>query len=220
MSEEDDDPFADMAPADDREGDPFERLGEPDESSVDSEATDTADETADVAEGFTEADQFIDGHDDTPELESETGADAADADPFDDRDGSADPFSEMDATGNDPFDVSDAPDHDPFAGMDRGDGDPFGSAESVFESVDIDALDEDELWNAIEADDDTSPVTQKRYSEVSKHRFCEQCEFFAEPPASHCTHEDARILEHLDMETVRVVDCPIVAEQERIENEE
>jgi len=203
----DDDPFESM---EDREGDPFEHLGDPvDEESPtpepdgDDEATVGDDDTPTFEEEFIDDDPFSVGGESVAG-EPQTSADSAveDGESFD-----TDPFGEM-------------AEDDPFREMDGSDSDPFGGAESAFEAVDVDALDEEELWEAIESDDTTATAQHKRYSEVSKHRFCEQCEFFAEPPASHCTHEEASILEYLDMERVRVVNCPIVAEQRRIENEE
>lgn len=198
MSDEDD-PFESM---EQREGDPFESLDGPDENAegTDTEDSSTASEDPPDESGPAFEEEFIES--DTVSVDS--GAGDADEESFD-----TDPFGEMEGS-----------DEDPFSGMGGGDGDPFGGADSAFEAVDIDALDDEELWEAIDSDDTTATVEETRYSEVSKHRFCEQCEFFAEPPASRCTHEEANILEYLDMEHVRVVNCPIVAEQRRIENEE
>ncbi|WP_135304088.1 hypothetical protein [Haloarcula amylovorans] len=110
---------------------------------------------------------------------------------------------------------------DPFSGMaDRG-GDPFGAGESVFEAVDVGSVDADEVWASLAEDDgDQSTAGVTRYADVSKHRYCEQCEHFAGPPEVRCTREDTEIVEFLDMETVRLVDCPVVAEQRRLGNEE
>jgi len=109
---------------------------------------------------------------------------------------------------------------DPFSGMDDREEDPFDDGENVFESVDIDSVDADEVWNSLDEEPDNTTSMPNRYADVSKHRFCEQCEFFASPPGAHCTNEDAEILEFLDMETVRVLNCPIVAEQRELADEE
>ncbi|MDS0278219.1 hypothetical protein NDI85_10465 [Halomicroarcula sp. S1AR25-4] len=115
----------------------------------------------------------------------------------------------------------DATPEDPFSDMGDRDGDPFGGAESVFESVDVGSVDPDGVWDSLGEDDSpTPPSDRKRYADVSKHRYCEQCEHFAEPPAVQCTHEGTEILEFVDMETVRLLNCPVVAEQRELGNEE
>jgi hypothetical protein len=109
---------------------------------------------------------------------------------------------------------------DPFSGMDDRGGDPFGSGESAFERVDVAHIDADRVWAELAEDDDGETTSESRYAEVSKHRYCEQCEFFSEPPNAHCTNEGTEIMEFLDMETVRLLDCPVVAEQHEIEDEQ
>ena len=190
MSE--DDPFEEFEAPEDREGDPFERLDDAG-AGDDAEPAPSAEESDDDADGEGSPD------DEAPAFEEE--------------------FIEAPALDGVPENES-AADDDPFAGMDDRAGDPFGSGESAFEAVDVDELDAEEVWATLDEDADSTSESFKRYTEVSKHRFCEQCEFFAEPPASHCTHEEAEILEHLDMETVRLVNCPVVAEQRALENEE
>jgi len=51
---------------------------------------------------------------------------------------------------------------------------------------------------------------------VSKHAFCETCEHFSGPPEIECGHGGTEILAFVDMETVRVSNCPIVAERRRL----
>ncbi len=62
----------------------------------------------------------------------------------------------------------------------------------------------------IAADDDNETTPESRYAEVSKHRYCEQCEHFSAPPNAHCTNDGTEIMELLDMETVRLLDGPVV----------
>lgn len=190
MSDEDgDDPFENLDPPEDREGDPFERLG-------DIDGPDT-DET--VAESGEETEPPDSSTDESFEAEHADGSLAGPGEP---------------PTGDGATD-----DGDPFTGMDGRDGDPF-DGETLFESVDIDEVDVEEVWAELNEESDTTPSETNRYTDVSKHRFCEQCEFFAEPPAAHCTHEEAEIVEYLDMETVRLLNCPIVAEQRQLEADE
>jgi len=101
-------------------------------------------------------------------------------------------------------------------------GDPFTSPDSAFERMDVGDLDEAEVWEAIadaEAQGSVAEAAERTYAEVSKHRFCETCPHFTGPPAIACTHEGTEILEFLDLETVRVVDCPIVAERRELRRE-
>ena len=200
MSEDDEDPFETLDVPEEREGDPFGSLdgdgetGPAPEPGVD-------DSTVDDVAGTGHADD-----DGDPAFEEEfIPEDAVTVE----SEGTDTPAGEGPLGGDGPFD-----------GMERREGDPFEGGESPFEAVDVDTVDADEVWASLAEDADASAAELKRYSDVSKHRFCEQCEFFSRPPASHCTHEEAEILEYLDMETVRVVNCPVVAEQRQLENEE
>jgi len=223
---DDEDPFERLGEPDEREGDPFEQLGESDESGN----TDTDNDTDTDADAETDP-QPVDGGDwtetelaDEEAGDSDTGpvggVDPGTSDPPDEQStpgGFEEEFIERDA---DPGEAGVEPDDDPFSGMDDRDGDPFGSGESAFEAVDVETVDEDEVWASLSGDTSTAPRQSKRYAEVSKHRFCEQCEYFSEPPAAHCTHDEAEIVEYLDMETVRLLNCPVVAEQREIERDE
>jgi hypothetical protein len=149
-----------------------------------------------------------------------------------DADEDADQAAEADATAtDDPFTDLDpgdgtsaeqpAPDaDDPFSDMADREGDPF-DAESVFERVDVDTIDADSVWAEITGDTDLSDApAESRYADVSKHRYCEQCEHFSSPPDVRCTNEGTEILEFTDMEQVRLLDCPVVAEQRELADEE
>jgi len=209
MSDEDDpeDPFESLD-VDDREGDPFEDLGPPpDETAGDGSETAQPDDEP----GAGAPSQSTDRSDEepTPDLfgDPESAPD----------DGSG---AERDsAAGGEPFDEGvQSPTDDPFAGMDQRETDPFGEGESVFESVEVGDVDPDEVWDQLGADDTESAPT--RHAEVSKHRYCEQCEHFSPPPDARCTHEGTEIIEFLDMETVRLRNCPVVAEKRELGEEE
>jgi hypothetical protein len=144
-----------------------------------------------------------------------------------DGDGAGDPqtesWPELDPETTDDPDGGDSR-TDPIERLDAGDrdGDPFTSAESAFEWMDVDDLDPDAVWEDLSAAAQDS-VTEQDGSvdaEVSKHRFCEQCEFFSDPPDATCTHDGTQIVEFLDMETVRVLDCPVVEERRALEERE
>ncbi|KOX92234.1 hypothetical protein [Haloarcula rubripromontorii] len=211
MSDDERDPFEELDPGDDREGDPFERLDSgPDDTD---ESTDTRQPSDD---GWTAAEPSDTSANDA----SKTGPGATDVDDLlsavDTEEFRSDSAAESD---NSVPESSPSPD-DPFSGMDDRGEDPFGSAESAFERVDVDHIDADKVWAEIADDDESKSAPESRYAEVSKHRYCEQCEHFSEPPNAHCTNEGTEIVEFLDMETVRLLDCPIVAEQHEIEDEQ
>jgi hypothetical protein len=227
---EDDDPFERLDESvGDREGDPFEQLGDADEGDT------AADEDA---AGHSEQ-RAASGRD--PRSEPEPGYDAHDVTPADHRE-------ELDDAERDAPDAADelagpsdadeqvveteeptvksghdepADPEDPFGETGQRTGDPF--EDDVFEEMDVGGLDPDDVWDSLSDAQDRGSVggtEETRYAEVSKHRFCEQCEFFSDPPDVHCSHDGTEILEFLDQETVRVVDCPIVAEREELEKHE
>lgn len=102
-------------------------------------------------------------------------------------------------------------------------GDPFEAAETAFEEMDVGDLDPDQVWEELdeaEARGSVSEVRERTYAEVSKHSYCEGCEWFSGPPDVSCSHEGTEILEFVDMKTVRVVDCPIVAERRQLQEGE
>ena len=107
---------------------------------------------------------------------------------------------------------------DPFGDLDPR-GDPFGD-EGVFERQQVGDVDPDEVWEALEATEQVGGEEGRRYAEVSKHTYCENCEWFSEPPEVSCTREGTEIVEFLDMETVRLLNCPVVEERRAIRNEE
>jgi hypothetical protein len=199
--DEGDDPFNEFEPVG-GDDDPFEDLDVPAEDS--GEAADWPDPT---------------DRTDRP-ADSQDGADPA-ADPFDafaePRGAEGGPASESPAEG--------APDDTGPAGG------PGNSADDPFAGFDADVPGEDpfDAFREVEIDDDEDPIAaaidpdagrddDRTYSRVSKHRFCEQCEYFTDPPEVGCTHETAEIVEFVDWETVLLVDCPVVAERRALGN--
>ena len=216
MSDDDpEDPFEAFDDPEDREGDPFERLGDVGPTEGTDDATPTREPDGDI-ESKSVADSDPNGTTDEPAFEEEF---IDEDDPLPVGAGTTQSPSPADETAGGGDDGSLGAD-DPFAGMDGREGDPFGEGESVFESVDVESVDPDEVWESLDEEPAQSPVEESRYVEVSKHRFCEQCEHFASPPNAHCTSDEAEIIEFLDMETVRLLNCPVVAEQRELENEE
>ncbi|WP_181686899.1 hypothetical protein [Halorhabdus salina] len=108
---------------------------------------------------------------------------------------------------------------DPFDrfGVDRREADPFEQLGERSEPVD--AEQDSEMWETLsrsEAEPETEKQGQRRFAEVSKHSYCEQCDYFSDPPEVACSNEGTDIIEFVDSETVRVADCPIVAEREEL----
>lgn len=207
----DDDPFEELDDAvGDREGDPFESFDTDD--SADNETQSDEDDSADE-------DPFV------PEHEPSTGAPGA-------SDAGASPTASPDSDGGADttemgLDVGrrddSGPGEDPFSDVGDRDGDPFDSFEGTFEEMDVDKLDPDEVWQDLASAESRGSVgsaRQRTYAEVSKHSYCEQCEHFSPPPNVSCGHEGTDIVEFLDMETVRVVDCPVVTEREELEKDD
>ena len=102
-------------------------------------------------------------------------------------------------------------DNETLPGDEIEDGDDL---DEEFEEMDVEGEDPDEVWEDIAEDSkfDIDPETAD-IAEVSKHEYCERCEFFTGPPEVRCTNEGTEILDFIDMETVRLANCPIVAER-------
>lgn len=110
---------------------------------------------------------------------------------------------------------------DPFSGFGRDEraGDPFEELTGESVGSEDSARPDSDLWEELsrsEVEPETETHGQRRFAEVSKHTYCERCEHFSEPPEIACAHEGTDIIEFVDFETVRVADCPIVAEREQL----
>lgn len=115
---------------------------------------------------------------------------------------------------------------DPLGGVDVSRGDPFDSADNPFERVDVDGVDPDEVWERFTADaasgadgtdDDGGPERDEDdVVDVSKHRFCETCPHFSDPPETACGHPGTDVLEFVGTDQVRVANCPVVRERREL----
>jgi hypothetical protein len=93
--------------------------------------------------------------------------------------------------------------------------------EDTFTERGVDKVDTETVWKQLTDAKSRGSVTEKQdrtYAKVSKHSYCEQCEYFSDPPDISCSHEGTEIVEFLDVETVRVVDCPVVARRKELED--
>lgn len=143
------------------------------------------------------------------------------------RDGTAaerDPFEDLGAG------VTDR-EGDPFEGLADDGGTPDGSGvgapsavdvENAFEEVDVADIEPDQVWEELEAAESRGSIAEQSeriFAEVPKHTYCEACKWFSEPPEVACGHEGTDIVEFTDLETVRVVDCPIVEERRDLQGD-
>ena len=91
--------------------------------------------------------------------------------------------------------------------------------DALFDEVDVGEVDADELWSQVESDGPTvEPRAEREVREVEKRKYCSQCPYFSDPPEVACSHEGTDILQQVDMEHFEVADCPIVLEDERLED--
>jgi hypothetical protein len=228
---DDEDPFERLDDAvEDREGDPFDNLGYADDD-ADGEDPPAAqggeDQSAeqDDEDGATAADDSageewsqLTSPDD--EVVDRPAADVSDSPGESGDDQAAEDRSEMEF-GIGRRESEGAPEGPSLSDVGTREGDPFENVQGAFEQMDTGEMDPDAVWQALASAESRGSVGDARertYAEVDKHSYCEQCEHFSEPPDIACTHEGTDIIEFLDMETVRVVDCPVVAERKELED--
>lgn len=200
------DPFED-AP-EDAAADPFEHLGAPDRADdPDRDPFAAIDDVADPPDSSAESPSF----DELGFQRRSQEADSHASEP-------GEPENRSDAS------VGEHPDEpaadDPFDRLGGGprDGDPFDGLGEVGGPQAGEAFN-DELWDDLSqsmAEPETEERGERRFAEVNKHSYCENCEYFSEPPDVECAHEGTDIVEFVDYETVRVADCPVVAEREEL----
>ncbi|WP_336325994.1 hypothetical protein [Halovenus sp. HT40] len=247
MSDDEENPFEELDDAvGDRDGDPFETLGDESEDSP-GDHSESSGEAADSGQREPETEQFRGAPDPRdpaepgPETEQDTSEeslverglfapDETDSEPQhssaddDSPAASAEPVDDAEMA----FDIGQREDADPTQEKFRSDagrreGDPFDSFEDAFDEMDVDKLDPDVVWQQLASAESRGSVgdaQERTYADVSKHSYCEQCEHFSPPPDVSCGHEGTEIVEFLDMDTVRVVDCPIVTEREELEDDD
>jgi hypothetical protein len=91
--------------------------------------------------------------------------------------------------------------------------------DALFDEVDVGELDADELWAQVASDEPTVGTRREReVREIAKRKYCNSCPYFADPPDVGCGHEGTDIVEQVDMEHFKVADCPVVLEDERLED--
>lgn len=106
--------------------------------------------------------------------------------------------------------------------VDRQSGDAETQSDSVagsFVEEHVEPVDSDGVWADLLMDDEhpeghfaavESVPGVDGASQVISKRICERCEYLDEPPTLQCTHEGTTIHELVDVDHVRVSDCPMV----------
>lgn len=91
--------------------------------------------------------------------------------------------------------------------------------DGLFDVESVSGIDTDVVWEQLDDDEPPEPPDDAAWDVrvVKKSDYCEQCPYFSDPPDVQCSHDGTEILELVDMEHFRVVDCPKVREDERLE---
>jgi hypothetical protein len=100
----------------------------------------------------------------------------------------------------------------------RGD-EPDAEFDDLFEDTGGASVDSDALWEQVGAEgtlDDGDGEAERRV--VEKRTYCQSCKYFSEPPDVACTHRDTEILEVVDADRFEVFNCPVVRENDELEN--
>lgn len=106
---------------------------------------------------------------------------------------------------------------------DRGGDDLF---ERAFAEVEVESVQPDAVWERLsEEEPEESEFAAEPGRDdhdgravrvVDKRAYCQGCRYFSAPPIVSCTHEGTEIVELVDVDHFRVVDCPVVEENERL----
>ncbi|MFB6299029.1 MAG: hypothetical protein ABEH65_02075 [Halobacteriales archaeon] len=92
-----------------------------------------------------------------------------------------------------------------------------------FDEQEFTEIDSDQLWAELERSGDEpvavgDPPDEKPDVDgdvrVIPDSTCHRCRFFDTPPAVACTHEGTEILEMVDDDHFKVVDCPMVVDED------
>lgn len=221
----------------DREGDPFEKIaGDAPDEQTGPEAESAANPSSPAGESSATGDEQTspDANSSGSDWVEEFGIEQTPGTPGRERESPKDIASEGSEMGVDSeeraiseemnLDVGrrDESSPDPLGDVGPREGDPFEEGGSLFEERDTESIDPDAVWQDLASADSrgaSGESYERTFADVSKHSYCEHCEHFSPPPEVACTHEGTDIVEFLDMETVRVVDCPVVAERRELERD-
>lgn len=92
--------------------------------------------------------------------------------------------------------------------------------EDLFIEADVPQVDPETVWEQLEGGEpaaDGEPEHEPESRVVEKASYCETCEYFDEPPAMRCTHDGTEIRQLVDFDHVEVYNCPIVRQNDELE---
>ena len=121
-------------------------------------------------------------------------------------------------------DSPDGPD-DPFEELDELDESQL-PLDDPFEEIEIEEIDEDEVWDAILEDDlsdeqpslpDPEPGNDSNETIVKSAQYCKKCEHFSAPPDSVCNNPGTEIVELVGVDRFLLRNCPVVESRKRAE---
>ena len=92
--------------------------------------------------------------------------------------------------------------------------------EDLFVEADTTEVDPEAVWEQLESEEpatDDGPDHEPESRVVEKASYCETCPYFDAPPAMRCTHEGTEIRQLIDFDHVEVYNCPIVRQNDELE---
>ncbi len=92
--------------------------------------------------------------------------------------------------------------------------------DDLFEETETADVDTETVWEQLEANEPLAGVREAGGERrvVLKADYCDSCPYLSDPPEMSCTHEGTEILELVDFDHVAVQNCPIVKENEELED--
>jgi hypothetical protein len=92
--------------------------------------------------------------------------------------------------------------------------------DDLFDEYDTDSVDSETLWEQVGSDEpfEVTGGDEPERRIVDKRAYCQSCPFFSEPPDVACTHQETEILDVVDFDHFEVFNCPVVREDESLEN--
>lgn len=106
----------------------------------------------------------------------------------------------------------------------------------LFEEVEVGDIDSEQVWDAVvegtlepgellgeepqaspdnpEAEPAAAPTETPDEDVINKRKYCQRCEFFAEPPGVACENTGTDIIELVDSDHFRVRNCPKVTDDD------
>ncbi|QZA88766.1 hypothetical protein K0C01_00930 [Salinarchaeum sp. IM2453] len=91
--------------------------------------------------------------------------------------------------------------------------------DGLFDEKSVPEIDTETVWEQLDAEsaEEIAAPEKEEVRTISKETYCETCEYFSAPPDMKCSHEGTEIRELVDFEQVVVVNCPIVRQDEELE---